>query len=354
MSRATTKKDARSARRLKRTVGLLALGAGAAAAEIGFRQRVKADPQYEQFKHPLQGRPVHTESKDGTKLYAEVFGPEDGPTFVLAPGWTEQLRYFDPVTRILTERGFRVVAYDLRGQGKSGTPQSGDHVLERYGEDLDAVLDATCQGREDVIVAGHSMGGMSLVAWAGITKPSSKVKAAALMNTGQQALVTESRVIPARVPLAVREAIGVKMILGGTSAYLPVSNALLRGVSRYMAFGPDSTAAQLAFYEPMMWEMAPKNRGAAGLAIAKLDQLWALARLDVPTLVIAGSDDRMTPPSHAHKMAAELPQVTEVVVLPRTGHMAPLERSSQVADELCGLALKVGIEPAKQPEPAGV
>jgi pimeloyl-ACP methyl ester carboxylesterase len=349
--RATTNQTHRA-----RNLGLLAV-AGAVAAELTYRQRVKSDPQFENFQHPLHGEGVRTTSADGTEIYAEVFGADAAPTFLLVPGWTEQLRYFDPVTRILVDRGFRVVSYDLRGQGQSSRPATADdHVLERYGQDLEAVLTATCEGRQDVIVAGHSMGGMSVVAWAGQFKPSERVKAAALMNTGQRALVTESQVIPARVPLPIREAVGNKVVLSGTAPYMPFSNPMIRSISRYMAFGPDSTAAQVAFYAPMMWEMHPRARGAAGVAMSQLDQLWAVSKLDVPTLVIAGDSDRMTPPSHARQTASELPHLVDVVVLNRTGHMAPLERSAEVADELCKLAASVGIaEPnltAKEPAAA--
>jgi pimeloyl-ACP methyl ester carboxylesterase len=319
--------------------------AGVVAAEVTYRQRVKSDPQFTDFRNPLQGEPLRTTSQDGTEIYAEIFGPADGPTFVLVPGWTEQLRYFDPVTRILVGRGFRVVSCDLRGQGQSGRPATaGDHVLERYGQDLEAVLQGTCEGRSDVVVAGHSMGGMSVVAWAGQFKPSARVKAAALINTGQSALVTESQIIPPVVPAVLREVVGTKVILTGSAPYMPVSNPMIRSISRYMAFGPDATAAQLAFYAPMMWEMHPRARGAAGIAMSQLDQLWAVSKLDVPTLVLAGENDRMTPPSHARQTAAELPHLADLVVLPRTGHMAPLERSAEVADELCKLAASVGID----------
>ena len=52
-------------------------------------------------------------------LHAEVFGPEDGTTVVLAHGWTEMLDFWTYVIRDLTGKGFRVVAYDLRGHGDS-------------------------------------------------------------------------------------------------------------------------------------------------------------------------------------------------------------------------------------------
>ena len=55
-----------------------------------------------------------------------------------------------------------------------------------------------------------------------------------------------------------------------------------------------------------------------------------LPRLTVPTIVLAGARDRLTPPSHARRIAGMLPQLVRLIVLPDTGHMAPLERPDEV------------------------
>ena len=152
------------------TAGLLTLaGAGVAvASELRHRRAFAADPQWRLLSSPLRGQPVPVRSADGVELHAEVFGPGDAPTFVLVPGWTEELQIFDLVTRELAAP--RVPGGQLR-PARSGPERVRawrvDQSIERYGEDLSAVLAATCRGRDDVIVGGHSMGGMSLVAWAG-------------------------------------------------------------------------------------------------------------------------------------------------------------------------------------------
>jgi len=60
--------------------------------------------------------------------------------------------------------------------------------------------------------------------------------------------------------------------------------------------------------------------------------------LTVPTIVIAGELDRLTPPSHSRRIADALPQLERLIVLPNTGHMAPLERPTDVGDALAELA----------------
>jgi pimeloyl-ACP methyl ester carboxylesterase len=70
-----------------------------------------------------------------------------------------------------------------------------------------------------------------------------------------------------------------------------------------------------------------------------MDLRPALARLTVPTLVMAGADDRLTPPSHARQIAAALPNLTALIILPETGHMGPLERPEEFSAALRELAL---------------
>ena len=90
----------------------------------------------------------------------------------------------------------------------------------------------------------------------------------------------------------------------------------------------------------------PDVRATVGMAMSELELYDALPRLTVPTVVIAGENDRMTPPAHARRIAEELPQLERLIELPHTGHMAPLERHQEVVDVLRSLAERV-------PQPAG-
>lgn len=324
---------------------VLAAGAGLGAVdELRHRRAVAADPQWELLRSPLRGEAAEVVSADGTSLHVEVFGPSDAPTFLLIPGWTEELQFFDLLTRGLLGRGFRVVAFDLRGQGSSGSGAGLDQRIERYGEDVAAVLEATCGGRDDVIVAGHSMGGMSLVAWAAQVEVSAFARAAALIDTGVSGLVDELAVLPAAVPMQARRAVLTPLMLGDAPVP-PLSTPVSRAINRRLMFGPHGSAAHMAFVEPMVWRMHPKLRAAAGRTMRDLDLRDALARLAVPCLVVVGDEDRLTPPVHAHAMVAALPQVAEFVLLPETGHMTPLERPEELLEALVRLAASVGLSP---------
>jgi pimeloyl-ACP methyl ester carboxylesterase len=74
----------------------------------------------------------------------------------------------------------------------------------------------------------------------------------------------------------------------------------------------------------MLIACPPDVRAACGLAMADMDLRHAVARLTVPTLVVAGAEDKLTPPSHARRIADALPRLVRLIELPATGHMSPL------------------------------
>jgi len=318
------------------TVAALGL-AGAGALTARHLRRLAADPEFARLRSPLRGRDLVVRSADGTELHAEVFGSDTGPTVVLVPGWTEWLSAFDYVTRYLVDRGFRVVAYDLRGQGASAQSPGNDYRMERYGEDLEAVLEASGAEASRTIVAGHSLGAMSIAAWALDHDVRVRVAGAALINTGLDGLISNTKLLPAVLPAVVHRPLATHSFLGNPLPLPPFSTPVSHGLVRLIAFGPDASAAHVAFYERMLMSCPPQVRAAAGVAMADMDLLHATKRLTVPTLVVAGADDRLTPPSHSQRIANSLPDLTRLIVLPRTGHMSPLERPVEVSDALIEL-----------------
>ena len=317
--------------------GTLAL-AGAAAQRRHLR-RIAADPEDAVLQCVPAGRPLGVGSDDGTRLHAEIFGPEDGQTIVLAHGWTEMLSLWTYVIRDLSARGLRVVAYDLRGHGRSQPAASGDYAIARFGEDLEAVLEACVPDCERAVVAGHSLGAMSIAAWADRHDVERRINGAALLNTGVGDLIAESLLVPVpAVAQLLNRTFGPRRVLGVRAPVPRYSTPASHAMIRYIAFGPTATPAQVAFYERMLVACPPDVRAAAGIAISEIELYNAIPRLTVPAIVIAGELDRLTPPSHSRRIAQALPQLERLLVLPGTGHMAPLERASAVSDALGGLA----------------
>jgi pimeloyl-ACP methyl ester carboxylesterase len=320
------------------------LGTAGALTAVGLLQaahmrRIARDPEQAKLEKPPEGRAQRVPSADGTGLHVEVFGPEDGETVVLAHGWTEALRFWTYVIRGLEEQGLRVVAYDLRGHGDSEPAIDGDYAIPRFGEDLEAVL-AACvpQGRQ-AVVAGHSLGAMSIASWAEKHEVQRHARAAALLNTGVSDLITENLLVPLPgIARALNRTIALHGFLGSKAPLPRFSTPLGAAALRYVAFGPDASPAQVAFFERMLVTCPPDVRADVGIAMSDMDLKHALPRLTVPTIVIAGADDKLTPPSHARRIAEMLPQLRRLTVLENTGHMTPLERPGVVIDALAELA----------------
>jgi pimeloyl-ACP methyl ester carboxylesterase len=299
-----------------------------------------ADPVREFLSTPLEGgRPLAVEAPDGTPLHAEVFGPDDGPTVVLVHGWMEAAGIWIHQIRDLSA-DHRVVAWELRGHGHSAEPASRDYSIEALAGDLDAVLDASLRNGERAVVAGHSLGGMTVVAWAGQhgATTSDRLAAAALVNTGMYGLIADSLVV--RTP-GVLESIGEivgRTIMSAPGALPPRTNPITHEAVRYLCFGPAASPATIEFCEEMLLACGPDARAGCGATMSRLDLRESIASLDVPTVVLAGERDRLTPPIHSRRLVEALPEPASYVELPRVGHMGPVEAPEAVSNQIRDLA----------------
>jgi pimeloyl-ACP methyl ester carboxylesterase len=303
--------------------GVAGTGAAWGAAALSDRRAIRADPAYERLAAPLDGRPLDVASADGTRLCAREFGRTEGPTVVLVHGWTCVRRFWTLQIQALAPTA-RVIAYDLRGHGESEPAAAGDYSVEAEAADLDAVLRAA--GADRAVVAGHSLGGMTIVAWARehAEEVEARLGAAALFNTGMGDLVSESLVIraPAR-------AAGLRQILGRAFLTAPArlphhSTPLSRRAIRYIALSSAAGPAAVDFCERMVMACPTEVRASTGATLTRLDLHDAVASLTVPTAVVAGEADRLTPPALARRLAASLPRLEDEVLVPGAGHMIPV------------------------------
>lgn len=327
-----------------RTLGLLAAAAGggatAAAAFRSHRRRIAADPLYDDLRAPLGGRPAPVTSHDGTPLHARVFGPEGAPTIVVVHGWTETLDFLKLQIRDLS-RDYRVVAYDLRGHGRSGSAPSVDaYGIDDHAADVDAVLRALVPAGQRVIFAGHSLGAMALVAWAGTHEAhvADRIAGAVLISTGMGDLVSETLVVRAPERLSrIGQVVGAALM--GAKVPLPKgSTPISHWIVRHIALAPSASPATVAFCERMILECRRDVRGAVGATLSQLELHHAVESLTVPTIVIAGEHDRLTPIVHSERLAKSLPVLVELVEIPGIGHMAPVEAPAIVTGKIAELA----------------
>ncbi len=286
------------------------------------------------LRPPTPIRSVRVRSADGTGLHAEVYGLDRAPTIVLAHGITCSLRAWTYQIRELATR-YRVVAYDQRGHGRSDRPYRRDRfAIDNLGRDLQAVLEQCIPDGRPAVLAGHSMGGITIMSWAGLFPDEVQRRAAAvaLVNTAAAEVLQHSG--SERMLRSVR-------VVGRGVARTPVYTPILlgsRSAMRWLVFGDRATPVDLALLAALIHSCPPRTRANFARHLVSMDLHPGLANLTVPTLVVAGQRDRLLPAVHSARIAADLPHLLGLDVLPGVGHMAPFESSAQVTRLLCDLA----------------
>ncbi|BDH08316.1 alpha/beta fold hydrolase [Streptomyces seoulensis] len=325
----------------------------------------------------LRGTPGKAVADDGTELYYEVddIDPDPGPN--VSP---RRRRLFGrktpaPVTVVFCHgyclgqdswhfqraalRGVvRTVHWDQRSHGESGrgVSQTRDGLpvtIDQLGRDLRAVLDAAVP-EGPVVLVGHSMGGMTVMALAAQYPEyiRDRVVATAFVGTSSGRLGEVNFGLPLAGVNAVRRVLpGVLKALGQQAELVEkgrrATAELFAGViKRYSFAGRDIDPAVARFAERMI-ESTPIDVVAEFYpAFTDHDKTEALACFqELPVLVLAGVRDLVTPSEHSEAIADLLPDA-ELVLVPDAGHLVMLEHPEVVTDRLADLLTRAGAVPA--------
>ncbi|MEU8222141.1 alpha/beta hydrolase [Kribbella sp. NPDC048915] len=302
----------------------------------------------------IQLEHVGVTTPDGVRLNVEVTGPADAPvTVLLVHGWTCSTRSWhnqvETLPDVLGRDEVRVVSYDHRGHGRSDAAPPGTMRIEQLADDLVTVLDSVV-GDGPVVYAGHSMGGMTLMTLADRHPElfGSRIRATALISTSSGqitagALGLPKRLEPAAAALAPRAMNLVGARRDRRPAGKPLSAQVQRSGLRRLVFGkkPDSAEVEL-FLEDLAVVPGP-SYGGFFEAILHHDKADALKVLDqLPVEVMHGTRDRLLPPRHANRIAAQLPSA-RLWMYPGAGHMLMQERPRDVTHRLASLARKARV-----------
>ncbi|KUO10764.1 alpha/beta fold hydrolase [Streptomyces sp. DSM 15324] len=267
-------------------------------------------------------------SADGTRLHVEVHGPEDAPPVVLAHGWTCSTVFWAAQIGDLAA-DHRVIVYDQRGHGR--TPPSPVCSTDALADDLEAVLAATLAPGERAVLVGHSMGAMTVLAAAARPRVREHGAAVLLCSTGASRLVAESTVVPLR-PGRLRTWLTGR-VLGSRAPLGPVT-PVAKSVLKYATMGAASAPHLVERCARIVHACPRQVRHAWSRVLSALDLDHAVGELRVPTAVVVGTADRLTPPVHAHRIAAALPHSLGVTELPGLGHMTPVEAPGVVTGRI--------------------
>ncbi|MEU0728653.1 alpha/beta hydrolase [Streptomyces sp. NPDC006140] len=280
------------------------------------------------YAPPVPVRELTAVSADGARLHVEIHGPEDAPAVVLAHGWTCSTAFWAAQIRELAA-DHRVIAYDQRGHGRS--PASPACSTDALADDLEAVLDATLAPGEQAVIAGHSMGGMTVMAASGRAAFRAHAAAVLLCSTGSSQLVAAATVVPLR-PGWVRTWL-TRRILGSRAPLGPVT-PLARQILKYGTMGPGSAPHMVEACARIVHACPRQVRHSWSQVLDLLDLDHGVRELTVPTAVVVGTADRLTPPAQARALCAALPRCTGFTELPGIGHMIPIEAPELVTGKI--------------------
>lgn len=278
---------------------------------------------------------------DGTALHVVASGPADAPvTVVLAHGWTLDARCWAPVAESLAGDDVRVVRYDHRGHGRSGAVDPATMTLDQLADDLAALI-AQVVPQGPVVLAGHSIGGMTAMALADRHPDlvQARVAGLALVATASGGLGGQTFGMPSPAFRLVRAAEKRLYASKGWSARRALSRhpRLLAPALRWLLLGPHAGAAALRITTASVAECRPLTVSGFRPTLEAHERDAALARYaQVPTHIMVGTRDRLTPPHYARRIQEELP-AAELTVLPDAGHMLPVERVAGVAERIAAL-----------------
>jgi pimeloyl-ACP methyl ester carboxylesterase len=347
--------------RRKGWLGLAAAGVGAAAAAVTagvvverrvVRSRRVGSLGADQLGG-LHGDETSVTTDDGVVLHVEVdevapyasagrLDPDhDGdlephpPTLVFVHGYALSLDcwYFQ---REFFRGKHRLVFFDLRSLGRSGRSDKEHATIDQLGDDLAKVLaDVVPEG--PVVLIGHSMGGMAIMAFAERHPDvfDARVVGAGLVATTAGGLKTH-HLVSRLIPDSVGGQIGPRVIAGLARAPGLVDSVRRRGsnigflVAQEFAFGGDVPASYVEFVDNMLAATSFEVLAQFFPNFDALDKYTVLATFGrVPTYVVAGTKDVMTSLELSRTMAERIPGAT-LVECPGAGHMVILEQNERV------------------------
>ncbi|SFQ18102.1 Pimeloyl-ACP methyl ester carboxylesterase [Amycolatopsis arida] len=287
-------------------------------------------------------------TSDGTALHVRSSGPAAAPlTLVLVHGWTQDHRTWDRVVDEFDRMGdtpARMLRYDLRGHGASAPARPGTATIEQLADDLAELLAARVPDGP-LVLAGHSMGGMTIMALAERHPELVERRVAGV------AFVATSCGSMDRITLGLPGVLGTgaaaferrlaALLLRHRKDRLPLRPATVYPGTRLLVFGRRPRRADVRDVAAQLLVAHPASVGGFQQSISRHDRRVALARLrGKPAVVLAGDRDRLCPLPHAEAIAAELPEAG-FVRYPGAGHMLAHERAAGVAARLVTLVRTV-------------
>jgi non-heme chloroperoxidase len=262
-------------------------------------------------------------TKDGTDIYYKDWGK--GPVITFSHGWPLSADAWDGQMLFLVQNGFRVVAHDRRGHGRSSQASSRND-MDGYADDLAAVIEAL--DLNNATLVGHSTGGGEVARYIG--RHGTKRVAKAVLIAAVPPIMLKSATNPEGLPIEVFDDMRLGLTKDRSQFYKDLAIAF---------YGANREGAKISkgiLDQFWLWSMQAglKNAYESIKAFSETDFTEDLKKFDVPTLVMHGEDDQIVPVKDAAKKSARLIKGAKEIYYPGAPHGITATHQDQVNADL--------------------
>ena len=262
-------------------------------------------------------------TKDGTEIYYKDWG--EGPPVTFSHGWPLSSDMWDGQMLFLAQNGFRAIAHDRRGHGRSSQASAGND-MNGYADDLAAVIEAL--DLDGITLVGHSTGGGEVARYIGRHGTARVAKAVLIAAVPPFLLKTAAN--PDGLPIEAFDGLRAGLAKDRAQFYKDLA------VQFYGANRPDAQVSQGVLDQFWLWSMQSglKNSDASIKSLAETDFTEDLQKFDVPTLLLHGEDDQIVPVQISSVKSARLIKGAKDVYYPGAPHGLTATHQDQVNAEL--------------------
>lgn len=246
---------------------------------------------------------------DSTEIFYKDWGT--GRPVVFSHGWPLNADAWDDQLQLVAANGFRAIAHDRRGHGRSSQPWDGND-MDTYADDLAQLIETL--DLHEAILVGHSTGGGEVTRYIGRHGTARVAKAVLLGAVPPLMLKTDAN--PEGLPIDVFDGIRAGVAADRSQFYRELSESF------YGANRPGSTVSQGVRDSFWLWGMQVGLKGALDCikAFSETDFTEDLKRFDIPTLIVHGDDDQIVPISASAQKSAQLVKQATLKIYPGAPH----------------------------------
>jgi non-heme chloroperoxidase len=263
-------------------------------------------------------------AKDGTQIYYKDWG--QGQPIVFSHGWPLSADDWDTQMLFFLNHGYRVIAHDRRGHGRSSQVSDG-HDMDHYADDLAALTEHL--DLKNAIHVGHSTGGGEVVHYLGRHGESRVAKAAILSAVPPLMLKTAAN--PGGLPKKVFDDLQAQLLANRSQFYRDLPSGPFYGFNR-----PGVKSSEAVIHN--WWRQGMMGGAKAHydgiVAFSQTDFTEDLKKITVPVLVMHGEDDQIVPFADAGPLSAKLLKNAETKFYPGFPHGMPTTHAEQINADL--------------------